>query len=486
MLWGRRRRRSTATAAAVITAALLLTGCSVHVDAGTAGAARAERELSQLDGVVSVRGSGTNNLPFAGTVSVFVTAKDGLPDGRLQRLTDQVGRWVVEHSGPGTTYRGHLEVDGFGFSLGRTASENERILTVLQPLRRGDRWLGGDLRSDGPDGTDPAQIDLAVRTPADLLAGWEAVQRAGAASGWKDVTVSANAWNTPPTDTDRLRDADLSISDGTAGEDHAVGDPAAEVAAYEQVTARHTVTGASVSPGRIHLHLADLADVADATAVIARTAPDADAVLDGGVVTKDATGSDGSPPEGDDYAAADRLAAVVADRPDVTAVSLKPDWVVVTAAGPGSVVPVAEALAAAASASSVTSIDVGSDEEAAGGDVGAGLLVKGTPSSLAASAQVGARLQGYLPASASLFPTNRTVTATVGSVEEVPALVQGVEGLLPDGTVVTIGLRGRYADDAAHLTVHGGTLTVDPRSGGRTGSATADALGEAAHDAWNG
>lgn len=468
----------------MITAALLLTGCSVHVDAGTAGAARAERELSQLDGVASVRGAGTNNLPFAGTASVYVTAKDGLSDGRLQRLTDEVGRWVVEHSGPGTTYRGHLETDGFGFSLGRTASENERILAVLQPLRRGDRWLGGDLRSDGPDGTDPAEIDLAVRTPADLLAGWEAVQRAGAASGWSDVTVSANAWNTPPTDTGRLRDADFTVSDGVAGEDRAVGDPTAEVAAYQQVTAKHTVTGASVSPGRIRLHLADLADVADAAAVIARTAPDADAVLDGGVVTKDTTGSDGSPPKSGAYAAADRLAAVVADRPDVAAVSLKPDWVVVTAAGPGSVVPVAEALAAAASGSPVTSIDVGSNDEAAGGDVRAGLLVKGAPSLLAAAAQVGGRLQGYLPASVSLFPTNRTVTATVRSVAEVPTLVQGVKGLLPDGTVVTIGLPGGAPGDAAHLIVRGGTLTVDPRGGGRTDSATADSLAEAARDAW--
>ncbi|MBT2501098.1 hypothetical protein [Curtobacterium sp. ISL-83] len=484
MLWGRRRARLTAAAAGVVAATLLFTGCSAHLDAGTSGSQLAERELSQLDGVQSVRGSGTNNLPFSGAVSVDIVARDGLPDSRLQTLTDDVGRWVVKHSGSGTTYSAHLEADGFGFSLRRRASENKRLLTVVDSLRKGGRWLGGSVTSDAPGGTNTARIDLAVKTPADLLTGWTTVRKAGSASGWKDVAVSASAWNTPPKDTELLRNADLSITDSVAGTKGTVGDPTPEVSAYQQVVAKHRVTDATVSPGRVHLHLADLADVADAAAVIKRVAPATDAVLDGGIITKEFPESDGSLSKGADYAEADRLAAI-ANHAGVTAISLRPDWVTVTANGPGNVAPIARALAAASPAAPVTSIDVGSNARAADGDVTAGLLVSGAPTLLVTSAQVGEQLRGYLPASSSLFPSRKAVTATVPDVGAVSALVRALKPLLPDGTSLSIALPGGSVGDSAHLTVHGGTLTIDPVRDGSTSSATTTALNTAGRDAWN-
>lgn len=67
--------------AAGVTIAVMLSGCSVHVNAGSAGATKAEQALSEIDGVRSVSGLGTNNLPFAGTVSAFVVTDDD-PAGR--------------------------------------------------------------------------------------------------------------------------------------------------------------------------------------------------------------------------------------------------------------------------------------------------------------------------------------------------------------------------------------------------------------------
>ncbi len=463
-------------------ATVLLTGCSVHLNAGTAGEEKAERELSEIDGVAVVSANGLNSLPFAGTVSTRVVTDDGLSDAELLTLTDEVGRWASRHSGPGTSYDSpRIRADGFEFFLGRTGGETRRILDVVDPLRKGGRWLGGEISSDGPSGTSPAYVSVFADDPADLVAAWDAAKGAAAASGWNDVSAQAAAWNEPPGDVLLPEHADLRIDDRPVGGGGPTGDPSAEVAAYERVVAEHRVTTASITPGRLHLHLADLRDVSDATAIVQRVAPDTDAVLDGGVVTKeDDPGVTGrTPPSADEYAEADRL-AVVADGPGVTAIALRPERVEVTADDADTVLTTAAALAAAEPEDPVTSVSVQVDGDESG------LAVTGSPAHLAEAVAIAQQLQGFQPARAGVTATNASVEAAVQDVSEVADLVRPLRSLLPEGTAVLVRSAGRSLDAAASLTVVDGVLTVDPLPSGETSTPERTELGEAARDAWAG
>ncbi|PZF56129.1 hypothetical protein DEJ23_11255 [Curtobacterium sp. MCSS17_008] len=493
MLWGRRRTLTAAITATTLTAVLLLTGCSAQVDAGSAGAVEAERELSGIDGVRSVRGSGTNNLPFAGTVSVVVTADDDLSDAQLLRVTHEVGRWIADASGQGTTYSGSMEADGFDFPVRRHASENEELLSVVDRFRGDDRWLGGRVSAPEPSGTGGGRIALAVRHPGDLVRGWEAVRKTMASSGWETATASASWWQTPPEERLPSDDAELQITDHVPGSDDTVGDPSVEIAAYERVTAAHEVTRASVAPGRIHLHLTDLDDVRDATALARQAAPDAQVIVDGGIVTKDVPQGDDDLPDAADYDEADRLAAV-AVRPGVTAVSVTPTGLRVTVDDPDEVLATATALAAAAPADPVTSIRVGPQEAADGAgdaadqDIASNadrLSVSGSPEMLDASIQVGTQLRGFPPASSEQFDTNESVAATLSDVEQVPAFVEALRPVLPDGTGLHVRLAGRGTGGTTQLTLRNGVLTAEPlRNGEERGTDRTD-LERALQDAWN-
>lgn len=407
MLWGRRRTRSAALTATTLTALLLPTGCSAHLDAGTAGLDRAERELSAVDGVHSVSGTATNNLPFAGQAFLIVTADDDLSGAALRRVTHEVGRWLHNESGPGTTYRGSMEADGFGFSLKARASENDELLAVVDRLRGDDRWLGGDVDAPSASGTGGGRIALTVREADDLVSGWDAVRKAATSSRWDTASTTASWSADQPDDLPSYQTPDLRIANDVAGTDDTVGDPTPEITAYERVRAAHEVTHASVTPGRLLMHLADLGDVRDATAIAQQTAPDAQVIVDGGIVTKDEPQGDDDLPDADDYAEADRLAAV-AVRPGVTAVSLTPTLVDVTVADPDAVLATATALAVAAPADPVTSIRVGPKADTTNGADGADrdaaddtnrLSVDGSPAMLGASSQIGTALRAFLPAS---------------------------------------------------------------------------------------
>ncbi|WIE76685.1 hypothetical protein [Curtobacterium sp. MCSS17_007] len=495
MLWGRRRTRSAALTAGTLTTVILLTGCSAHLDAGTAGVERAQRELSALDGVQSVNGSGANNLPFAGEAIVTVTADDDLSDADLRRVTHEVGRWIHDTSGPGTTYRGSMEADGFAFSLEGRASEDDRLLAVVDRLRGDDRWLGGDVDAPSASGTGGGRIALTVRDADDLVSGWEAVRRTAASSGWHTASTSAS-WSSAQPDVIRSYDVpDLRIANDVAGTDDTVGDPTPEITAYERVRAAHDVTRASVTPGRLLLHLADLDDVGDATAIARQAAPDAQVIVDGGIVTKDEPRGDDDLPDADDYAEVDRLAAVAA-RPGVTAVSLTPTVVDVTVDDPDGVLATATALAAAAPADPVTSIRVGPQTDAADGNDDAAdrdaaddtdrLSVNGSPAMLGASIQVGTKLRGFLPASSEQFDTNQSVAATLSDAGQVPAFVEAVRPVLPDGTGLYVRLADRGTDSTTELTLRDGKLTAEPLRDGEERGAVRTDLERALQDAWNG
>lgn len=478
------RRTPIGIAAGVVAATLLLSGCSMHVDAGSAAADEAESALSRIDGVASVRANGTNNLPFAGTASATVVTDDHLSDTALHDLTDAVGRWV--HGRHSTT--ASIEADGYRFPVRSTAVLNARQLAVVDGLRHDDRWIGGDVQSPTAPGTvqPTPSIVLTVGKPADLVAGWDAVRQTGADSGWDEVEVSAEAWNAAPADVVDRYHPDFTIAEAGDTADVTRGDPTAEVEAFRQVQAAYPVTAAEVRPGRVHLHVRDLADVPAATAVVTRTAPDAVAVVDGGIVTKDDSGDPGERPGPSAFTEVDRLAAV-ATRDGVTAITEKPAWLSVTATGTDTALATAAALVAASPATSMGTIEVASSAAALEDRGDDGLLIRGSPARFVDAVRVAAQLPDFQPARAALFATNASVTVTVSGVDEVPALVAALKPVLPDGTRLQVGLRGEdSAASAGQLTLHGGTMTVDEPRSPAAEDETRSRLGPTVRDAWNG
>lgn len=473
------------TAAAVGGATLLMTGCSLHLDAGSAGAGTAEAALSKIDGVHSVVGSGTNNLPFAGTASAFVVTDGDLSDEELQAVTDAVGRWVTKHSGPAVSYWAHLEAGGFGFSVGRRAGENKEILGVVDELRHDDRWLGGSVTSPGPSGDGNAGVELAVKSRDDLVSGWRAVQKVGAGSGWENVSLSANAWNTPPKTYEVHDTADFSISNRESGGKDATADPAAEITAYQQVAEKYRVTSASIRPGRVHLHVQNLDDVADATAVVQRAASNSTVIIDGGIITKDEPRDPGDDTSSSDYTEADRLAAV-ANRDGISAISLKPNRVTVTATRVDTALVAAKALADASPTAPVQSLDVGSSATATEDRGEDGLLVKGSGARLGDSVTAARQLTGFLPARTSFFESNTSVTATVARVEDAAALVRALQPVIPEGTRLQVSLPDQSYETTANLTVVDGVLTIDAARSPEAENELRTRLSETARDAWTG
>jgi len=475
----------TVLTAVGVATVLMVSGCSAHVDAGSAGAEKAERALSGIDGVRSVSGSGTNNLPFAGTATAFVVTDDDLSNRELQTVTDAVGRWAVQHSGGSVSYSARIEADGFGFFVGRHASESKEVLGVVDDLRAGGRWLGGSVSAPDASGRGRSSIQLDVERPSDLVSGWDAVRQVGAASGWEDVSLTAAAWKHPEKSSISRYNPDSSISNADSRAEDVHGDPSAEVAAYRAVTAEHSVTSATVQPGRIHVHLADAADTADAAALIERAAPDTAALVDGGIVTTDDSGNDGQKADPGEYDEANRLARTI-DRPGVSAIVLKPAWVTVTADGTDNALSAAATLVAASPAEPIQTLEVGSSKAALEDRGDDGLLLSGSPSRFHDSVTVGRQLTGFLPARVSLFDANASVTATVGKMEDAPALVAALKPVIPDGTRLAVDIAGQPVETSADLTLRDGTLSVDALRSESQRNDTRTRLGDAVRDAWNG
>jgi hypothetical protein len=474
----------TVLTAVGVATVLMVSGCSVHVDAGSAGAAKAEQALSGIDGVRSVSGLGTNNLPFAGTVTAFVVTDDDLSNRELQTVTDAVGRWAVQHSGGSVSYSARIEADGFGFFVGRHASESKEVLGVVDDLRASGHWLGGSVSAPDASGRGSSSIQLDVERPSDLVRGWDAVQRVGETSGWKDVSLSADAWNRPEKSTLTRHNPDYSISNADSRAEDVNGDPSAEVAAYRAVSEAHAVTSASVQPGRLHVHLADGADIADAGALIKRTAPDTVALVDGGIITTDDSGDAGEKADPGEYGEANRLARTI-DRPGVSAIVLRPDQVTVTADGTDNALTAAATLVAASPATPVQSLEVGSSKAALEDRAEDGLLLSGSSSRFRDSVTVGRQLTGFLPARVRLFDANAAVTVTLATAEDAPALVEALKPVLPNGTALQVRMAGKHSETWAELTLQDGALSVDALRSESQRNDTRTHLGDAVRDAWN-
>ncbi len=469
MLRGRRRTR-LAAAATVTAAALLLTGCSAHLDAGSAGANKLQTELSRIDGVREVDTDGKNTLPFTGSASATVYTDDHLPNRKVQQITDEVGRWVASHHGA-TSYSARIDTDGFNFTVADKAKDNAQTLRVVNSLRGDDRWLGASMYGNNSWW----DIDLQAKNPADLIPAWTAVQKAAEDSGWDEVDPEASAWNKPAHATAIRYDPDYNISGS---------DPSVEIRAYQQVSAKHPVTSAIMKTGSIRLHVADSADVADAEATIAAAAPATAALVDGGIIRKSTNSSSDSLPSPAEYKEADRLAAV-ADRPGVTAIDEKPDWLIVTADGTENALAVADALAAADPQSPMGTIRVGSTADAAEDRGSDGLMVSGTANRLGEAASLGKIAAGYLPARAAAYTDRVTIDGTVQEPSGAGTFARALEPALVDGDSFTVDVAGDEDDDnSVTFTVSGGALTVEEPFGYATPGSDRDSVVTAVQDAW--
>jgi hypothetical protein len=333
-------------------------------------------------------------------------------------------------------------------------------------------------------GRGSSSIQLDVERPSDLVRGWDAVQRVGGTSGWKDVSLSADAWNRPEKSTLTRHNPDYSISNADSRAEDVNGDPSAEVAAYRAVSEAHAVTSASVQPGRLHVHLADGADIADAGALIKRAAPDTVALVDGGVITTDDSGDAGEKADPGEYGEAKRLAHTI-DRPGVSAIVLRPDQVTVTADGTDNALSAAATLVAASPATPVQSLEVGSSKAALEDRAEDGLLLSGSPSRFRDSLTVGRQLTGFLPARVRLFDANAAVTVTLATAEDAPALVEALKPVLPNGTALQVRMAGKHSETWAELTLQDGDLSVDALRSESQRNDTRTHLGDAVRDAWN-
>lgn len=468
MLWGRRRTR-VAAAAAVTAAALLLTGCSAHLDAGSAGANKLQAELGKIEGVRSVYTDGQNNLPFAGTASATVFTDDDLPDEKLQQVTDDVGRWVTSHRGA-VTYSSSIDSDGFDFTVADRAAANKKTLAVVNGLRGDDRWLGAAI--DGNN--DSFSLDLQPKSPTDLLAAWTAVQAAAAKSGWSDTTVSASAWNKPGRITMLRFRPDFSVTGK---------DPSAEITAFQDVAAKHEVTAAAIEPGRLHLHVADAADVADATAISGRAAPETVAIIDGGIIRKTSTSGNDNRPVASDYAEADRLAAV-AVRPGAVAINEEPGRLTVTASGTGSALAIGEALTDAQPAAPVVSILIGSSAAAADRK-NDGLLLESSPAQLADAVQMGKVAADFLPARVTAEAGKVSLSGTVQQPSDAGRFAAAVKPVLSDGARFVVNVAGdAEISQYVGFAVTGSTITAEEPIGSAKPWANRDVIIDTVEQAW--
>lgn len=76
--------------------------------------------------------------------------------------------------------------------------------------------------------------------------------------------------------------------------------------------------------------------------------------------------------------------------------------------------------------------------------------------------------------------------ATLSDAGQVPAFVEAVRPVLPDGTGLSVRLAGRGTGSGTELTLRDGELTARPLRDGAARGADRTDLERALQDAWNG
>ncbi|WP_285024639.1 hypothetical protein [Plantibacter sp. ME-Dv--P-122b] len=361
--------RTAATALFAMAAVLCLSGCG-DVNAASAAGRDFEQLLDGVPEVVDVDTTGSNTLPWSGTAAASVLLDDDVSDDRLSEVVDRIGGFLNEQAkrSGGATWEGvDLTVRGFTLSVLDRRADNATQLELLASLE--DEGVpGGELQLAfaGTGGARASSLTLVTRPGEDFLDAYDLARATADATPAYTAAVVAgrsdDGVDPAEPDEDGADDAApgfpnwdatarFSISSGVDDDATVSGDPGATRAAYVAVAEQFEVIGATLTPETIDLRIANVDDVAAATAVATGAVPANVAVeIQGGIVTWD----DGVP-SAEMLPVVQALGAV----PGVTAIAASSDRLGITVSDPAAGRASLDALDALPAASIVESLRIG-------------------------------------------------------------------------------------------------------------------------------
>ena len=139
---GARGLGARAVWAGALAAALLLSGCS-GVNAGSSAEASFTEQFGSDPDVASLDLRSSNDLPWVGSTSGTVVAREGLDETEVRDLTDRVGRYLAAHRD--NTGAFGIESDGLSFPVAGDKAANARTLEIVAELRSDERLASADL-----------------------------------------------------------------------------------------------------------------------------------------------------------------------------------------------------------------------------------------------------------------------------------------------------------------------------------------------------
>ena len=139
---GAHEPRARAVWAGALAVALLLSGCS-GVNAGSAAEASFTGQFASDPDVASLDLRSSNDLPWVGSTSGTVVAREGLDETQLRDLTDRVGSYLAAHRD--NTGAFGIEADGLSFPVAGDRAANERTLEIVSELRGDARLASANL-----------------------------------------------------------------------------------------------------------------------------------------------------------------------------------------------------------------------------------------------------------------------------------------------------------------------------------------------------
>lgn len=445
----------------MLTAAVLAlgaAGCSNHLDAGSGAGADFATHFRSVDGIKSVDGNGTNNLPFSGQASVDAELDAGLSDARVTALVDDMGRYMAEHTNGSLSWSGWVVVDGYQIPLATKKAPNHRVLRALATVRHDERFDGGSItRSD---------VALGVADPDDLVAAWDRARRLAATVPHLSEGTTIAYAGRPDDDADRFSPWSsaawvVSSSDREARDFPDVArppsdsstptpTPSAEPAPpldeedlgplVRDVADVAGVDGAVLTPSTVSVHTETAAQATGVrTAVTALLPSGVQLLVSGGDVHRSGTGDSTAP---DRIVAAVAAAGVRVDRVEETPTSVGFVVADVTVAR-----AVARAIGGVGDTGGVERIDIAADQDALGADrqPDAGFALSAGPRAIDRAAEVLAAVADWTPATVRLpaGTDHRTeLWLTAPSTRSFPALARAVRPLGLDGASAQIQLAG--------------------------------------------
>lgn len=313
----------------VLAAALTLTGCG-PADAGSAAAGEFEQAFSDVDGITSIESSGSNNLPFVGSVTATVTTEPGLAEDRIDELVAELADHMREADN--ISWAVAISADGLTTGISEDDATTELRLKLTRQLAREPHVVAARVAVEYERPVVLVEVDV----PEALSAGYAAAADAIDSLGSDTSATSAGAVSGP--------EAAFSVDDESRdGEDTAIGTP---LRIFEAALSRFALTSAHITPDSFRLRVADEDDIDALESVIdAIPVPEGlEIEIQGGKTTR----------EPDATPAADAVASALRDHPGVSTIHASGGYVNVVLSSPADA---SNVLATAADVAGFLSLD---------------------------------------------------------------------------------------------------------------------------------